>query len=219
MQIYMERVVGSSSFEKLSMLESIVDILQGLPSWAIIVMTFLIAYVENLVPPSPSDVLLVFIGSLIGMGLVDMPTLLMSASLGSVIGFSTAYLLGRRYGESIADSPWVPFITHDLLARVKALFDKYHGLIIVSNRFLAGTRAVVAFAAGVARLPLPRTIAYSAVSATLWNALLLWLGERVGERWRDVEQYLSAYGWAITAIIVIVVAVLIIRRRRAQRAH
>lgn len=199
------------------MLETLVDILQGLPGWAIIALAFLIAYVENLVPPSPSDVLLVFLGSLIGMGLVEMPTILISASLGSVLGFVTAYLLGRRYGEAIADSPWVPFITHELLARVTVLFDKYHGLIIVSNRFLAGTRAVVAFAAGVSRLPLPRTIAYSAVSATAWNALLLWIGERVGERWRDVQEYLSVYGWAITAVIVIIIAVMIIRRKQARR--
>lgn len=195
------------------MIESFIALMQGLPPWAIAAAAFLIAYVENLFPPSPSDVLLVFIGSLIGMGLVDFPTMLTGATAGSAAGFLTAYVLGRRYGESIVNTPWVPFINRDLLARVEQLFDRYHGLIIVANRFLAGTRAVVAFAAGVVRLPLARTIIYSSISALAWNGLLLWIGMNVGQRWRDVEGYISAYGWVITAIVIGVVGFVIWRKR------
>jgi membrane protein DedA with SNARE-associated domain len=200
------------------MIESFIAVLQGLPPWAIATAAFFIAYVENLFPPSPSDVLLVFIGSLIGMGLVDLPMMLTAATAGSTSGFLTAYLLGRRYGEAIADTPWIPFINRDLLARVEGLFDRYHGLIIVANRFLAGTRAVVAFAAGVVRLPLGRTVIYSGISALAWNGLLLWIGMNVGQRWRDVEGYISAYGWVITALIIGTVSFVIWRRKKVKNA-
>lgn len=200
------------------MIESFIAVLQGLPPWAIATAAFFIAYVENLFPPSPSDVLLVFIGSLIGMGLVDLPMMLTAATAGSTSGFLTAYLLGRRYGEAIADTPWIPFINRDLLARVEGLFDRYHGLIIVANRFLAGTRAVVAFAAGVVRLPLTRTVIYSGVSALAWNGLLLWIGMNVGQRWRDVEGYISAYGWIITAIVIGAVGFVIWRKKKVKNA-
>lgn len=200
------------------MIESFIAVLQGLPPWAIATAAFFIAYVENLFPPSPSDVLLVFIGSLIGMGLVDLPMMLTAATAGSTSGFLTAYLLGRRYGEAIADTPWIPFINRDLLARVEGLFDRYHGLIIIANRFLAGTRAVVAFAAGVVRLPLARTVIYSGISALAWNGLLLWIGMNVGQRWRDVEGYISAYGWVITALIIGTVSFVIWRRKKVKNA-
>jgi membrane protein DedA with SNARE-associated domain len=200
------------------MIESFIAVLQGLPPWAIATAAFFIAYVENLFPPSPSDVLLVFIGSLIGMGLVDLPMMLTAATAGSTSGFLTAYLLGRRYGEAIADTPWIPFINRDLLARVEGLFDRYHGLIIVANRFLAGTRAVVAFAAGVVRLPLTRTVIYSGISALAWNGLLLWIGMNVGQRWRDVEGYISAYGWIITAIVIGAVGFVIWRKKKVKNA-
>lgn len=196
------------------MIESLIEFLQGLPVWALLAITFLIAFVENLVPPSPSDVLLVFIGSLVGVGVMAFPPAVGVATAGSVIGFCTAYAIGRRYGEAIADSRWVPFIDHETLRQVERLFDKYHGLIIVSNRFLAGTRAVVAFAAGVARLPLLRTVLQCAISALVWNGLLLFAGMHVGQRWRDVESYLSAYGWVITAIIVIAATIWWVRRRK-----
>ena len=196
------------------MIESLITLLQSFPTWALVVTAFVVAYVENLFPPSPSDVLTVFIGSLIGMGLGDFSTFLTSSTLGSIGGFCTAYLLGRRYGEAIADSPFVPFITREMLGRVEKLFDRYHGLIIIANRFLAGTRAVVAFAAGVVRLPLPRTLAYSAISALAWNATLLWLGTAVGQRWRDVEGYLAAYGWLITGAIAVAAIIWLLRRRK-----
>lgn len=199
------------------MIESLIEFLQELPVWAILTMTFVIAFIENLVPPSPSDVLLVFMGSLIGMHVVGFPEVLSVATAGSVMGFATAYAMGRRYGEAIAGSRWVPFVDHDTLAHVERLFDRYHGLIIVSNRFLAGTRAVVAFAAGVSRLPFARTIIQCGISALAWNALLLYVGMHVGQRWRDVEGYLSAYGWLITGIIVIGIGIWVYRRRRATK--
>ncbi len=184
------------------MLETLVTFFMGLPPWGVLALTFAIAYVENLFPPSPSDVLLVFIGTIVGVGVVGFVPTLIAATAGSVLGFSTAYGLGRRYGDAIADSPLVPFITRDLIAKVKRWFDKYHGLIIIANRFLAGTRAVVAFVAGISRLPFPRTVIYSAVSATIWNAILLTIGVTVGSRWRDVDQYIAAYGWVVTGLIV-----------------
>jgi membrane protein DedA with SNARE-associated domain len=196
------------------MIESLIEFLQGLPVWAILSLTFVIAFIENLVPPSPSDVLLVFMGSLIGMGVIGFTPALSVATAGSVIGFCVAYALGRRYGPAVADSRWVPFIDHETLAYVEQLFDKYHGLIIVSNRFLAGTRAVVAFAAGVSRLPLVRTVIQCTISALAWNGILLFAGMHVGQRWREVEGYLSAYGWIITTILVIGVGYWLWRRRK-----
>ncbi|MBU3742566.1 MAG: DedA family protein, partial [Candidatus Kapabacteria bacterium] len=176
------------------MIESIVGFLQTLPPWGVIAFVFLIAYVENLFPPSPSDVLLVFAGTLIGIGVAGYVPLLIASTLGGVTGFASAYLIGRRYGRQVVASPLVPFLDLALIDRVQVWFDRYHGLIIVVNRFLAGTRAVIAFAAGITHMPFPRTIVYCGISATAWNALLLWIGSLAGTRWREMDSYLSAYG-------------------------
>jgi membrane protein DedA with SNARE-associated domain len=104
----------------------------------------------------------------------------------------------------------------ELVEKVQTWFDRYHGLIIVLNRFLAGTRAVIAFAAGMTHMPFPRTIIYCAVSAAAWNTLLLWLGSMAGTRWRDVDGYLSTYGWIISVAMVAALIVWFIRKRRAS---
>jgi membrane protein DedA with SNARE-associated domain len=198
------------------MLESIISALSSLSPIGIFVVTFLIAYIENLFPPSPSDVLLVFVGTLCGIGTVSFETTLIVATAGSISGFSTAYWIGRGYGRDIIKKGWVPFVTESLIERVDTWFARYHGLIIVANRFLAGTRAVISFAAGISRMPFPRTLLYCLVSAAAWNALLIYIGMQVGSRWREVDALLSVYGWVVTGILVIVVAVWLIRKRKRR---
>jgi membrane protein DedA with SNARE-associated domain len=39
----------------------------------------------------------------------------------------------------------------------------------------------------------------------VWNAILLYAGNLLGEHWRDIAAYLEAYGRAITPILLIVV--------------
>jgi membrane protein DedA with SNARE-associated domain len=200
------------------MIESIVTFLLDLPIWGVFLATFLIAYIENLFPPSPSDVLLVFIGTMVGIGVVDLTTTLIVATVGSTTGFATAYWIGRYYGRSLIERGWVPFISVDLIDRVERWFSKYHGLIIIANRFLAGTRAVISFAAGMTRLPFPRTLIYCLLSAAVWNTLMLWIGTQVGSRWREVDAFIAGYGWVVTGILAIAFGIWLwrIRKRRTE---
>jgi membrane protein DedA with SNARE-associated domain len=198
------------------MLEFVVSIVSGWPVWGLLVATFVVVYIENLVPPWPGDVLLVFMGTFVGMEVIGFWPALAVSTAGSFAGFASAYGLGRRYGEAIAQSPWVPFITPPLIVKVERLFDKYHGLIIVSNRFLAGTRAVISFTAGIVKLPLPRTMVYATISSLAWNYLLLKIGAHVGSRWREVDTYIATYGWVITGLAIIAAAVFFIRKRQRR---
>ncbi len=196
------------------MIEWLVELIQGFPVWGLFLFTFVIAYIENIFPPSPSDVILVFIGSVVGIGTLSLIPTVIVATLGSMLGFSTAYWMGRTYGIEIVGRGWVPFVSVSLIEKVEAWFDKYHGWIIVVNRFLAGTRAVVSFTAGITKMKFPRTLVYCTISALAWNALLLWLGMQVGTRWRSVDAYLSAYGWITTIILVLGVIYWYVRRRK-----
>ena len=196
------------------MLETILTFLHQLPPIGVLAVAFSIAYIENLFPPSPSDVLLVFLGTLVGLDIVGFVPILVAASAGSTLGFVTAYWLGRRHGRKIVERGWLPFITDDMLRKVDVWFAKYHDWIIVGNRFLAGTRAVIAFAAGITHMPFSRTTILSAVSATVWNAILIVVGMLLGERWREIESILSTYGWVITIGVFLVVALYLLRRKK-----
>jgi membrane protein DedA with SNARE-associated domain len=177
----------------------------------VILAVFVVAFLENLVPPLPSDVLVVGAGSLVGLGSVGFAEILVASSLGSTAGFIAMYFVGKWFGRRILAAGRIRFIPPEAVQTVEGMFERYGYWLIVVNRFLAGTRAVVAFFAGMSSLLVGRTVALSLVSALLWNAILIATGTVLGSQWERVVYYLSAYGQVVTGIVVVVVIVLVIR--------
>ncbi len=77
----------------------------------------------------------------------------------------------------------------------------------MANRFLSGTRAVISFVAGASNVNMATAIGLSAISALIWNGILLYAGNMLGEHWRDIGTYLEAYGRAITPILLLVILI------------
>lgn len=198
---------------KSTMLEDVITHLLSLPAWGVLLTAFVFAFIENIFPPSPSDVVLVFCGTLVGLESVGFIELVAVATLGSGAGFLTAFFIGRRYGPALVSSRWLPFITPGIMSRINLLFERWHQWLIVVNRFLAGTRAVVAFAAGTTKMPVGRTTGFAMISALLWNAIMVAGGGYLGANWRLAEEILSVYGWAIVALIVLLILFVFVRRR------
>ncbi len=191
--------------------------LQTLSPVGVLALMFFIAYIENIVPPAPSDVLLIFAGTLIGIGTVGFFPALMVSTLGSVTGFLTAYFIGRYFQQSVMTgrlSRWLPLNT---MQTVEGLFQKYGYGVIVANRFLAGTRAIVSFFAGMSRLNLPVTTTLCAVSALAWNAMLLYLGKIFAGNWRAAAGYLETYSKVATMIVIALIAFFLWRYFRNRK--
>jgi membrane protein DedA with SNARE-associated domain len=89
--------------------------------------------------------------------------------------------------------------------------------VVIVNRFLTGTRAVVSVFAGVSKMNFAMTTLLCAVSATVWNFLLLYLGKSFGKNWRSVMDYLSVYGEVVTVLVVILLLILVWKYFRQKR--
>jgi len=163
-----------------------------------------VAFIENIFPPFPSDVLVVFAGSLAGLGTIDFTVALILTSLGSTFGFVVMYKVGDWFGLRILETGKLPFIPTDQVHKVERWFRKYGYFLIVANRFLAGTRAIVSFFAGMSELPLLSTTILSFVSALVWNFLLLYAGLKLGQNWQVIGFYIATYSKVITLSIVVI---------------
>jgi membrane protein DedA with SNARE-associated domain len=205
------------------MLEQLVLLLQGLPPMGILVVAFLICYIENIFPPSPSDVVLVFIGTFVGLGVISFPVLAIIATIGSTTGFLTMYWLGNKFGLTLINSGKFPFLTKRAIEKAEKVFAKLGNSAIVINRFLPGTRAVISFAAGVFHLPIIVTTVLCTISALLWNCLLIYCGMLLGDNWQSISKYLSVYS-QITTIIVVTAIIgylvyFFLKRKRASQSN
>ena len=169
------------------------------------------AFLENIVPPFPSDVIVVFAGSLAGIGTIDFWWALLFTTVGSTLGFMVMYKLGDWFGLKILETGKLKFIPTESVHRVEGWFRKYGYVIIVANRFLSGTRAVVSFFAGMSELKLPNTTLLCFLSALVWNYLLLFAGQKLGQNWKVIFFYMETYSKAVTGIILIVILLFVAR--------
>ena len=192
------------------MLQQIISYISTLDPALIYVVLFFFAFIENIFPPSPSDFVVIVGATLIANSTLGIIPILLLTSVGSALGFIVMYLVGEFLGVKLLRSGKFKFIKQESLDKADRFFHKYGYNIILINRFLPGTRAVVSFFSGVHRLKQMRTFIYAAVSSFVWNAILIFLGIQLGNNLELVDKYLSKYSqiiFAITAVIIIIVLV------------
>ena len=193
------------------MFESILNELTSFPPVWIYFTLFLFAFVENVFPPSPSDFVVVVGGSLIATGIIDfIPTLILT-SLGTVIGFMVLFYIGSTVDKKVIHSGKFKYIPVDAIEKVEIWFKKYGYGIILANRFMPGTRAVISFFAGLSHLDVKKTIILSTISAFAWNTLILYLGYLFGDNIELVDNYLTTYSNIVIGISVVIALFFIIR--------
>ncbi|MBE0572794.1 MAG: DedA family protein [Ignavibacteriaceae bacterium] len=190
------------------------------PIWIYLTL-FFFAFIENVFPPSPSDVVTVVGGSLVGTGAINFFLALSFTTLGSILGFTLMFYIGSTVDKKLIHSERFKFIPVESLDKVESWFRKYGYFIVVVNRFMPGTRAVISFFAGISNLDPKRTITLCFVSALFWNAILLYLGFVFGDNVSIVDEYLTTYSNIVIGVTVVVILVLIIRfffRKRKSAA-
>jgi membrane protein DedA with SNARE-associated domain len=94
------------------------------PFW-IYLAVILIAYIENIFPPFPSDVIIVAAGYLCTEGRVDFWAVLLLATIGSTAGFISMYKVGSWFGLQIVETGKFKFIKLDRIHKVETWFSKY----------------------------------------------------------------------------------------------
>ncbi|MEK6552062.1 MAG: DedA family protein [Bacteroidota bacterium] len=193
------------------MLQEIISYISTLDPALIYVVLFFFAFIENIIPPSPSDFVLLFGATLIANSTLGFIPILLLTSVGSALGFIVMYLIGEFLGEKLLRSGKFKFIKQESLDKADHFFHKYGYNLILINRFLPGTRAVVSFFSGVHKLKPMRTFIYAAVSSFVWNAILIFLGIQRGNNLELVDKYLSEYYQIILSITGLIIIIVLVR--------
>ncbi|MFO7445190.1 MAG: DedA family protein [Ignavibacteriaceae bacterium] len=195
------------------MIEDILSKIGTLTPFWIYAALFFFSYIENVFPPSPSDLVVVVGGSLIArpdIGVYFIPTLILT-SVGSVLGFMTLFFLGSQLDKKVIRAGKIKFISIEALEKAEQWFIKYGYYVILINRFLPGTRSVISFFAGLSELNIKKTVILATVSALVWNAIMLYIGSLFGNNIEKIDYYLSTYSNIVIAVTGIAAAIVIIR--------
>ncbi len=193
------------------MVEEIITFLRTINPLLIYFAVFGIAYLENIFPPFPSDVIVAFSGALAALTNVSLSLVFLFAVFGSTLGFVTMYFIGKIAGNKILQTGKIKFISVDLVKKVENWFQRYGYFLIVANRFLAGTRAIISFFAGMSELDLKKTLLLSAISATIWNLVLVSVGFYVGHNLHKISYYITTYNKIVFGILVLIALIFTIK--------
>jgi membrane protein DedA with SNARE-associated domain len=193
------------------MIEHILNyIAQLTPFWLLVVLTFF-SYFENIFPPSPSDLVVVVGGSLIGKGIISFFPTLVLTTLGSVAGFMTIYYIGSTLDKKVVKTHKLNFISTEGIEKVEAWFGRYGFGIILANRFMPGTRSVISLFTGLSELEVKKTTILCTLSALGWNTIILYLGMIFGSNVKKVDKLLDTYSDIVLAITIAAIIILLIR--------
>ncbi|MEJ8281199.1 DedA family protein [Pseudonocardia spirodelae] len=180
----------------------------------------LLIFLENVVPPIPSEVILPLGGFRASTGAMDPVAVWAAATMGAVAGALVLYALGHWLGyervHRLAGSRWFVLSSRKDLEKGLALFERWGSWFVLAGRCIPIVRSLISIPAGIARMPLVRFVGLSALGSGVWNALFVYLGFALGERWELIEGYMSPIS-KIVAVLGAAVVVWLVARKVLQR--
>jgi membrane protein DedA with SNARE-associated domain len=199
---------------------------QGLLDWLITLspgtlysVLLVIAALENLFPPFPSDLVVAFGSFVAAQGPGTALGVFVSTWLGNVAGAMLVFALGRRYGAERLERRLAGSHAESRDARIRSMFKQYGMPAVFVSRFVPGVRALVPAFAGALRLPVLPTAAMIASASGIWYGLITFIAFRVGADWPRLKTIIAGYSStaAIVAAVVLaagIAAWLLVRRRQ-----
>jgi membrane protein DedA with SNARE-associated domain len=156
----------------------------------------------------PSEIILPFTGYLVYEGTFNFWLALLVATLGSIVGtmidYAIGYYLGRavvlRYGKYI-------HLSQSNLIESEKWFRKYGDLAVLLTRFVPLIRTLIAFPAGIGEMKVWKFLLYSTVGMAMWNAVLVYIGYRVGPDVQKIIDYISST-FTLVEIVAVMIALL-----------
>lgn len=163
-----------------------------------------LAFVETVFPPIPSEIVLALAGYLAERGELSFIGVVATSTLGSVLGALVLYALGAWFGEERAK--WlmsrIPMVELADLNKASEWFHNHGTGIIFFGRFIPIVRSLVSIPAGAQRMSLVPFIAFTALGSGIWNTALISAGYALGTQFEKVDGYTQYLDYAVAAAVV-----------------
>ncbi|MEC0301736.1 DedA family protein [Terribacillus saccharophilus] len=176
----------------------------GYPAIALLMM------IEIIVPPLPSEVTLLFGGFLAATTNLNTIFVILSATLGALIGTSILYWIGTLFdidklSNWIDKQPKWMRLNSAHLHKAAAWFEKYDVWAVFICRFIPLVRSLISIPAGMAKMNFGVFLLFSFIGTLIWNSIVVMMGVWVGASWTQMEAYLDYYKYGVLGLIIIAI--------------
>jgi undecaprenyl-diphosphatase len=185
--------------------QDLLNWLNAHPGWGFGIV-LLVAFLESLVLIGillPGIVILFGVGTLIGLGLLEMIPIWVAATIGAFLGDFLSYALGHRFRGHLLDI-W-PFSSYpQLMERGTRFFHAHGSKSVVAGRFIGPLRPIIPSVAGMMGMKPSRFLAVDIPACITWAPTFLVPGMLFGASLEIASEYTGR----LTVMLVILVAIL-----------
>ena len=174
-------------------------ILDVMGTWGYIGICFLIA-VENIFPPIPSEVILTFGGFLTTYSTLTPLGVIISATIGSLLGAIILYYLGYFFSSKLNR-----FFKNDDIVKANDWFKNKGCKAVLYCRFVPIVRSLVSIPAGINKMSMPIFLLYTTLGTIIWNTVLVYAGVFLGSNWSYFSNIMSRYSKVVLVGIIILI--------------
>jgi membrane protein DedA with SNARE-associated domain/uncharacterized tellurite resistance protein B-like protein len=194
--------------------------LSQLPPAAVYAVLALLAAIENVIPPVPSDAAVALGAFLTSRGLTTPAGVFLVTWLANLAGAAAVYFVARRYGRRLfATRTGRRLLAPRSLAIIEREYLRFGVVGIFVSRFLPGIRAVVPPFAGLVGLSPLRTFIPMALASGIWYGGLIILATLIGSNWEQINRIVMGVNrtLGVTALALMVAGLVWYRQRRRAR--
>jgi alkaline phosphatase len=182
----------------------------------------LLIAIENIFPPIPSEVILTFGGFMTTISDMKIWRVILSATIGSVLGAVVLYSLGRWLNPQRLER-WLDgrigrifHLKMQDVQRAEKWFARHGKSTVFFCRFIPIVRSLISIPAGMARMNMGVFLLLTALGTSLWNIVLVYAGAFFGTSWETAAGYMNTYAMIVSvvfAILIIIFGMLFYKKR------
>ncbi len=186
---------------------------------------FLLIAIENIFPPIPSEVILLFGGFMTTFTDMNVIGVIIASTLGSLLGAIALYYIGKilnkerlkkiitsKYGKLLR-------LTPEDIDKADNWFDTKGNKTVFFCRFIPLIRSLISIPAGMSEMPMKKFLIYTILGSAIWNTALTIAGSIVGENWTDILEIMDNYSHIIVILLAIafLIAIIIFYKKRKKK--
>ena len=176
---------------------------------------FLLILIENIFPPIPSELILLFGGFMTTYTKLNIIGMIISSTLGSLIGALLLYKIGTIFSKEK-----LKILISGKLGRVLKLknrdidnankwFTNKGKKTVFFGRFIPLIRSIISIPAGINKMNISKFITYTLLGSVIWNLVLIILGHIVGKNWKAILKIFKLYSRFSLLLLFILLIILI----------
>ncbi len=179
---------------------------------------FLVALIEAICIPFPSEITFGFTGALAAEGHLSLAAVIVVGVAGEFVGSLIAYVIGRTGGRALVErhGKYVLLSGRDV-DRATAFLARVGAPAVLIGRMVPLLRALISLVAGIGEVPPVPFAISSFVGTAIYGSALASIGYALGTGWHRIVKGFTDASIVVVALIVVVLAVAIWHRWRTLR--